>query len=117
MTSPAIVRTGGMRVSGIEDLLRCPRTGQRMGRGGGAYVSEADPTVVFPIEAGILRAFVPHEPIAGDFTQVIKAFYEETPFPNYEGTDDVGSLIHNRQAPGFPEVLNRAIRPEGQVVG
>src|SRR4029453_5449546 len=107
MTSPAIVRTGGMRVSGIEDLLRFPRTGKRMGRVGDADVSEADPTVVFPIEAGILRAFVPHEPIAGDFTQVIKAFYEETPFPNYEGTDDVGSLIQKSVARGFPEMLNQ----------
>lgn len=105
-----------MRVSGIEDLLRCPRTGQRMRRVGDAYVSEADPTVVFPIEAGILRAFVPHEPIAGDVTQVIKAFYEETPFPNYEGTDDVGSLIQKSVARGFPEMLNRSIRPNATVL-
>ena len=48
-----------------------------MGRVGDAYVSEGDPTVVFPIEEGILSAFVLHEPVAGDVTQVIKAFYEE----------------------------------------
>ena len=87
-----------------------------MGRVEDAYVSEGDPTVIVPIEEGIVRAFVPHEPIAGDVTDVIKAFYEETPFPNYEGTDDVGSLIEKSMARGFPEMLNRSIRPNATVL-
>jgi SAM-dependent methyltransferase len=77
----------------------------------GAYVSEGDPSVAFPIEDGIVRAFVPHQPQPGDVTETIKAFYEENPFPNYEGTEDLGSLIERSVARGFPEMLNRSIRP------
>jgi SAM-dependent methyltransferase len=84
--------------------------------GAGAYVSEGDPNVVFPIEEGIVRAFVPHEPAAGDVTETIKAFYEENPFPNYEGTEDVGSLIEKSVARGFPEMLNRSIPPNATVL-
>ena len=29
-----------------------------------------------------------------DVTEVVKAFYEETPFPNYDDFDNVGSLVH-----------------------
>jgi len=82
----------------------------------GAYVSEGDPSVVFPIEEGIVRAFVPHEPAAGDVTETIKAFYEDNPFPNYEGTEDVGSLIEKSVARGFPEMLNRSIPPNATVL-
>ena len=83
---------------------------------GNAYVSEGDPHVAFPIEEGIVRAFVPHEPAAGEVTEVIKAFYEKNPFPDYEGTDDVGSLIEKSVARGFPEMLNRSIRPNATVI-
>ena len=83
---------------------------------GNAYVSEGDPHVAFPIEEGIVRAFVPHEPATGDVTEVIKAFYEKNPFPDYEGTDDVGSLIEKSVVRGFPEMLNRSIRPNATVL-
>ncbi|PYQ02842.1 MAG: hypothetical protein DMF82_14860 [Acidobacteria bacterium] len=101
---------------GIDDLLRCPRTGRPMRLGAGAYVSEGDPSVAFPIEDGIVKAFVLHPSAAGDVTETIKAFYEENPFPNYEGTEDVGSLIEKSVARGFPEMLNRSIRPNTTVL-
>ena len=82
----------------------------------GAYVSEGDPSVVFPIEDGIVKAFVSHQPHDGDVTETIKAFYEENPFPNYEGTEDVGSLIEKSVARGFPEMLNRSIPPNATVL-
>ena len=80
------------------------------------YVSTGDPNLILPIEDGIVRAFVPHEPVAGDVTEVMKSFYEENPFPDYEGTDDVGSLIEKSMARGFPEMLNRSIRPNASVL-
>ena len=82
----------------------------------GAYVCEGDPSVVFPIEDGIVKAFVSHQPHDGDVTETIKAFYEENPFPNYEGTEDVGSLIEKSVARGFPEMLNRSIPPNATVL-
>lgn len=100
----------------IADLLSCPTSGRAMRVAGRAYVSEGDPGLAFPIEEGIVRAFVPHEPMGGDVTERIKAFYEETPFPNYDDLDDVGSLIEKSLARGFPELLNRAISPNATVL-
>ncbi|HEU5305513.1 MAG TPA: class I SAM-dependent methyltransferase [Gemmatimonadales bacterium] len=82
----------------------------------GEYVSLGDPSLRFPVQDGIVRAFVPHEPAPGDVTETIMAFYEDNPFPNYEGTEDVGSLIEKSVARGFPEMLNRSIPPSATVL-
>jgi SAM-dependent methyltransferase len=95
----------------IEDLLECPATGASMRFRGDAYVSEADPSVSFPLDGGIVRAYVAHEPVAGDVTEIIRQFYEAHPFPDYDETEDVGSLIEKSLARGFPEMLNRSIPP------
>jgi 2-polyprenyl-3-methyl-5-hydroxy-6-metoxy-1,4-benzoquinol methylase len=108
--------TAPVRAGNIEDLLRCPNTGRAMHRVGDTYVSEGDQPATFPIEEGIVRAFVHHERPASDVTEVIKAFYEQTPFPNYDDTEDVGSLIEKSLARGFPELLNRSIRPKSTVL-
>lgn len=96
-------------IPNIEDLLVCPNTGSPMRKDGDGYVSEGDSSVRFPIEEGILRAFVPHEGADEDITQRMKAFYEEHPFPNYDDIDNLGSLIEKSRARGFPEWLNRNI--------
>jgi SAM-dependent methyltransferase len=100
----------------IEDLLQCPRTGDPMRRTGTEYVSLGDASLRFPIEDGIVRAVVPHEPTADDLTEAIKVFYEKNPFPNYEDTEDVGSLVEKSVARGFPEMLNRSIPPNATVL-
>lgn len=100
----------------VADLLRCPRTGAAMRLGEGAYVSVGDDRVRFPVEGGILRAFVPHDRADADVTQDMKAFYEENPFPNYEDLDNIGSLIQKSLDRGFPEMLNRSIPPHATVL-
>jgi SAM-dependent methyltransferase len=100
----------------IEDLLECPATGAAMRWAGTAYVSEADPSVSFPIDEGIVRAYLPHEPVAGDVIEIIRRFYEAHPFPDYDETEDVGSLIEKSLARGFPEMLNRSITPRATVL-
>jgi 2-polyprenyl-3-methyl-5-hydroxy-6-metoxy-1,4-benzoquinol methylase len=100
----------------IEDLLRCPRTGRPMGRVHDAYVSRGDASLRFPIEGGIVRGFVSHGSAPGDVTEAIKAFYEDNPFPNYEATEDVGSLIEKSVARRFPEMLNRSIAPNSTLL-
>jgi 2-polyprenyl-3-methyl-5-hydroxy-6-metoxy-1,4-benzoquinol methylase len=114
--SSAAVPSARAVASHLEDLLQCPRTARSMRRVGDSYVSAGDPGLRFPIDEGIVRAFVPHEPTRGDVTETIKAFYEEHPFPNYEGTEDVGSLIERSVARGFPEMLNRSIRPNTTIL-
>lgn len=70
----------------------------------------------FPSEEGILAAFLPHEASAGDVTETMRAFYEDAPFPNYDGLETVGSLIEKSVARGFPEMLNRSIPPHASVL-
>jgi SAM-dependent methyltransferase len=54
--------------------------------------------------------------VNGDVTETIRRFYEEHPFPDYDDTEDVGSLIEKSLARGFPEMLNRSIAPHATVL-
>ena len=83
---------------------------------GDAYVSCGDPSVRFPVEEGIVRAFLAHEARAGDVTVVMQQFYSANPFPNYDEMESVGSLIEKSLARGFPEMLNRSIPPHATVL-
>src|SRR5574341_812873 len=100
----------------LSDLLRCPRTGAAMQLVDDAYVSVSDANVRFPLEDGILRAYVPHDRADADVTYDMKAFYEANPFPNYEDLDNVGSLIQKSLDRGFPEMLNRSLPPHATVL-
>jgi carbamoyltransferase len=65
----------------------------------------------FPVEDGIPRLFWPHDALAqeGDVTEAVKAFYEETPFPNYDDHDSLRSLIDKSRRGGYAHQLQRAI--------
>src|SRR5258708_1172569 len=97
-------------------MLCCPQTGASMVEEDDAFVSPTARQVRFPIEEGIVRAFLPHEKITGDVTTGMKAFYEENPFPNYDDLESVGTLIEKSLARGFPEMLNRSIPPHARVL-
>ena len=45
----------------------------------------------------------------GDVTDRMKAFYEKTPFPNYDDFDDVGSLIQKAKRGVFAKMLDEQI--------
>jgi carbamoyltransferase len=65
----------------------------------------------FPITDGIPQLFWPHESIDSnkDVTEVVKAFYEETPFPNYDDHDSVRSLIEKSRRGQYARVLDESI--------
>ena len=65
----------------------------------------------FPVEEGIPRLYWPHEAIAddADVTDSVKAFYEETPFPNYQDHESVRSLIEKSRRGGYGHDLQQAI--------
>jgi SAM-dependent methyltransferase len=44
-----------------------------------------------------------------DVTNVVKSFYEKTPFPNYEKLENVGDLIQKAQRGIFAQLLNKQI--------
>jgi 2-polyprenyl-3-methyl-5-hydroxy-6-metoxy-1,4-benzoquinol methylase len=63
------------------------------------------------VEDGIPMMFAPHEGFGhgGDVTEEVKAFYEETPFPNYDEHDSVRSLIEKSRRGVYAKALNDAI--------
>jgi len=65
----------------------------------------------FPIEDGIARLYWPHDTVAddADVTESVKAFYEETPFPNYQDHESVRSLIEKSRRGGYGHLLHQAI--------
>ncbi len=73
---------------------------------------------VFPVSDDIPLMFVPNEwsEDREDVTADVKAFYEETPFPNYEEFDSVGSLIRKAQQGRFAKLLDDQIPPDSLVL-
>ncbi len=65
----------------------------------------------FPITDGIPQLFWPHDTLndPGDVTERVKAFYEETPFPNYDDQESVRSLIEKARRGAYARDLDQAI--------
>ena len=64
---------------------------------------------VFPQEEGIWRLFWPHEAAAGDVTEIVKQFYEEHPFPNYDEHDSLRSLLSKSRQGLYARILSEQI--------
>jgi SAM-dependent methyltransferase len=69
-------------------------------------------------EGGIPRLFLSNvwDPGREDVTETIKAFYEETPFPNYDDTDSVWSLKEKAVRGVFARLLDEQVAPEAAVL-
>jgi carbamoyltransferase len=65
----------------------------------------------YAVEDGIPLMFAPHQGFGrgGDVTEEVKAFYEETPFPNYDEHDSVRSLMEKSRRGMYAKTLNDAI--------
>jgi carbamoyltransferase len=65
----------------------------------------------FSIADGIPQMFWPHDSIASstDVTEIVKAFYEDTPFPNYDDHDSVRSLIEKSRRGQYARTLDESI--------
>jgi SAM-dependent methyltransferase len=73
----------------------------------------------YPVEEGIPRLFVPtdlQELDGRDVTDMVKSFYEETPFPNYEDIDTPRALLEKARAGIFARLLNDHIPYDAKVV-
>ena len=80
----------GLALSG--EGLRCPQTGE-----------------AYPFIGGIPSLYQPEEGEGEDITARVKSFYEENPFPNYEGMEEFGELVNKGSANPFSAQLLRAI--------
>jgi SAM-dependent methyltransferase len=65
----------------------------------------------FPVTDNIPQLFWPHDKISdpADVTEMVKAFYEETPFPNYDDHDSVRSLLDKSRRGQYARRLNETI--------
>jgi len=73
----------------------------------------------YPVEDGIPRLFVPTnlaEAANGDVTDVVKKFYETTPFPNYDELDNHRALLEKTRGGVFARLLNEQIPYNARVV-
>src|SRR5215831_20248121 len=99
------------------EILRCPRCDGRM--------EEAEQTFIchgcsqrYPITDGIPQLFVPNEwgERKLDVTDIVKDFYEETPFPNYDDLDSRESLRSKARAGVFARLLDEQVPPGAMVL-
>ena len=74
------------------DLYRCTETGE-----------------TFPVIDGIPSLFAPSPGEGKDVTEKVRSFYEENPFPSYEGLEDFGELVSKGHANSFSKNLLDAI--------
>jgi carbamoyltransferase len=68
--------------------------------------------VSYAIEHGVARLFVPTSGALSeraDVTDLVKQFYEKTPFPNYEDIDNTRALLEKARAGTFARLLNEQI--------
>ncbi|MEE9608921.1 MAG: methyltransferase domain-containing protein [Myxococcota bacterium] len=70
-------------------------------------VSDDIPMLFWPNEEGAVK---------GDVTEVVKAFYEETPFPDYDDFDSVASLSQKARQGMFARLLDEQIPPATRIL-
>ena len=95
----------------ILPLMRCPLDGERLTWERTAQQLR-DSKHSYPIWDGIPFLFAPRRAPDGaenDVTDVVKEFYEATPFPNYDGLDTRDSLRKKARASIAAQLLNDQI--------
>jgi SAM-dependent methyltransferase len=95
----------------IVPLLRCPLDGESLVFDSSATTLR-DSNHAYPIREGIPLLWAARSaPDAGttDVTELVKAFYEQTPFPNYNGLDTRDSLRQKARTSVAVQLLNDQI--------
>jgi len=64
---------------------------------------------VYPLIDGVPSLFKPIEGEGRDLTSQVKSFYEEHPFPSYEGLEEFGELVNKGSHNSFAPHLLKAI--------
>jgi SAM-dependent methyltransferase len=73
---------------------------------------------MYPVEDGIPLLYWPNDwnPEQPDVTDAVKAFYEETPFPNYDDFDSIGSLAEKARQGIFARLLDEQVPPGTRIL-
>jgi SAM-dependent methyltransferase len=98
------------------DILQCPMIGEPLVEVEDGWRS-AGGQRKYPVEHGIPQLFAPVDPTTSDrdVTDMVKAFYEETPFPNYDDIDSRETLVMKARQGRFAAALDEQL-PEGAIV-
>jgi carbamoyltransferase len=99
----------------LAELWCCPACGDEIASDG-ALAACRTCSAQFRKEDGIWQLFWPHEKTAGDVTDIVKQFYEEHPFPNYDDHDSVRSLIAKSRAGVYARLLGEQIPFDSRVL-
>ena len=105
-----------MREADLE-LMQCPGcSGPLAAQGDGLFCKGC--SHAFPIEDGIPILFWPNDwdSSTEDVTDQVKAFYEETPFPNYDDFDSVDSLASKAREGIFARLLEEQVPPGARII-
>jgi SAM-dependent methyltransferase len=97
-------------VSRYAHLLICPACSQAFGMGNGSLVCSGC-HASFAIQSGIPLLSWPREGHSpGErLTGRVRSFYETNPFPDYEGTEDLASLLQKARESIFARLLDEQI--------
>jgi SAM-dependent methyltransferase len=94
-------------------VLVCPLTGEPLKPEQNALVSSSGRR--YPVEDGILRAFVNEGGSVDLASGTVQAFYEEAPFPNYNSFDTIESFVRAADNGIFARLLREQI-PAGSTI-
>ena len=99
------------------DILECPITGEPLVAVEDGGWSSARGQRHYRVDRGIPNLFAPADSTMSerDVTEMIKAFYEETPFPNYDDIESRESLVTKARHGRFAAALDEQL-PEGAIV-
>ena len=94
----------------LHEKLSCPACHGPMTVSAQAYVCGSCRRI-FAVDGGIPLLFHSHEweSRRKDVTEEIKAFYEETPFPNYDDTDTIWNLREKAEKGVFARLLDEQV--------
>jgi SAM-dependent methyltransferase/uncharacterized protein YbaR (Trm112 family) len=101
----------------LMEIVRCGHCGGRVGEADGKLACRGCGQS-YPVTEGIPQLFVPNDWGGGklDVTDIVKAFYEETPFPNYDDLDSRESLHRKARLGVFARLLDEQISPDAVVL-
>jgi SAM-dependent methyltransferase len=94
---------------GLEDVWACPACGGELSSHHGQRATCQACGAAFTCDDGIWQLFHPHEKVEGDVTDLVKSFYEEHPFPNYDDHDSLSSLIAKSRKGVYARLLAEQI--------
>jgi SAM-dependent methyltransferase/uncharacterized protein YbaR (Trm112 family) len=99
------------------DIVCCARCCGQLREAGGTLTCR-NCAQSYPVTDGIPQLFVPNEWASGklDVTDIVKEFYEETPFPNYDDLDSRESLRAKARLGVFARLLDEQIRSDALVL-